>query len=47
MKKKTYQQPQVELFEVKAAEIICTSGEGQPDPTGAGFQDLEEGEFEW
>ena len=25
MKKKTYQQPQVELFEVKTAEIICTS----------------------
>lgn len=27
MKKKTYQQPQIEIIEVKAADIICTSTE--------------------
>lgn len=26
MKKKTYEQPHVEIIEVKAADIICTSG---------------------
>lgn len=26
MKKKTYQQPQIKIIEVKAADIICTSG---------------------
>ena len=26
MKKKNYEKPQVEIIEVKSAEIICTSG---------------------
>ena len=27
MKKRTYQQPQIKIIEVKAADIICTSTE--------------------
>ena len=45
MKKKIYQQPKMEVVEIEEADIICTSG--QPNPSGASFQDLEEGEFEW
>ena len=47
MEKKPYVQPETKVVEVDDVEIICTSGEGQPDPTGAGFQGLEEGEFTW
>ncbi|MBQ0046952.1 MAG: hypothetical protein KBT33_05480 [Prevotellaceae bacterium] len=28
MKKKTYEQPQIEIIEVKQTDIICTSTEG-------------------
>ena len=45
MKKKTYEQPKMKVVEIEEAGIICTSG--QPNPRGAGFQDLEDGEFTW
>ena len=47
MKKKIYKQPKMEVVQLDHADIICTSGEGQPNPRGAGFEDLEDGEFTW
>lgn len=48
MKKKTYQQPQVELFEVKAAEIICTSQGYNEGPVKINNgEDIELEEIEW
>ena len=41
--KKTYEAPEMEIVEIEQADIICTSGEGQPNPRGAGFEDLEDG----
>lgn len=43
MKKKFYQQPEMKVVELEQADIIATSNEGQPNPTGAGFEDLEDG----
>lgn len=39
MKKKTYEQPHVEIIEVKAADIICTSQTPglEPHDTPYGF----------
>ena len=45
MKKKTYEQPKMEVVQLDQADIICTSGPLKSDE--AGFQDLEEGEFTW
>lgn len=43
MKKKFYQQPEMKVVELNQADIIATSGDGPLDPTGAGFEDLEDG----
>lgn len=40
MKMKTYEQPQIEVFEVKMADIICTS-------PGSGTEELIEDDFDW
>ena len=55
MKKKTYEQPQIEIIEVKQAEIICTSTEGltQDDfdwgagPLGSPTEPLTEDNYIW
>ena len=36
MKKKNYEKPQVEIIEVKSAEIICTSGGYNEGPVTIG-----------
>lgn len=58
MKKKVYEQPQVEIHEVNTAEIICMSGsstEGltqddfdwDDDASGSSTELLTEDEFDW
>ena len=48
MKKKTYEKPQVEIIEVKQAEIICTSGGYNEGPVRiGGGSGIEMGEEEW
>ena len=44
--KELYDAPSMLVFEVKTEGIICTSGDN-PAPTGAGFDDYEDGEFSW
>ena len=43
MEKKTYEQPQIEVFEAKKADIICTS----PGATGNNTEGLYEENFGW
>ena len=45
MKKKTYEQPEMQVVKLEQADIICTSGPLKSDE--AGFQDLEDGQFTW
>ena len=55
MKKKTYEQPQIEIIEVKQTEIICTSTEGltQDDfdwgggSSGSSTESLTEDNYTW
>ncbi len=48
MKKKTYEQPQISIIEVKAADIICTSGGFNDGPmTINGGDDLLLDEEDW
>ncbi len=42
MKKKTYEQPQIRIIEVKAADIICTSGVPLNYDNGVEFEEYDE-----
>ena len=42
--KELYETPSTRVFEVKTKGVICQS---IPAPTGAGFDDYEDGVFSW